>query len=105
MSEKCWKCNWINFGNIDKYALLLLLAACLNIATNLIFSETKSFNYPIVYPIIGKIICQLGPCLSFTLFIFYTIRNKRKNFKNYRQLIKANNKNEISWGKKFYGFY
>ena len=97
MLDKCSKCNWIKFGEINRKALLLLIQTCLNIAVNFVMKESKTLNYPIIYPVVDKIVYQLGSCLSFFLFIFYTIRNKRKHFKNYRQLIKTNNKSEMNW--------
>ena len=100
MLEKCLKCNFIKFGEINRKALLLLIQTCLNIAVSFVMKESKTLNYPIIYPVVDKIIYQLGSCLSFILFIFYTIRNRRKHFKNYRQLIKTNNKSEMSWTKK-----
>ena len=100
MSEKCCKCNWIILGKIDKYALLLLLQACLIIASSFVIDESKITNYITLYSPIIQITYQLGSSLSFFVLIFYCIRNKRKNLKMYRKLIKSTIKNEIGWIKK-----
>ena len=100
MSVKCKTCNWISCGEINKYALLILIAIILHIALNYVILESKFSYYPIIDSIIYQIISSLGSFLSFILFIIYTIRNRRKNKKTNLPFIKKYNKNEISCKKK-----
>ena len=75
MLDKCLKCNWIKFGEINRKALLLLIQTCLNIAINFVMKESKTLNYPIIYPVVDKIVYQLGSCLSF-FFIYFLYYKK-----------------------------
>ena len=100
MPDKCKKCNFINCGKINKYALLMLVEAGLNISLSFVIFESKTIYYPVIYPVLIQIIGSLGSTLSFILIIIYHIRNKRKNNKINQHLIKKDDKIERSWKKK-----
>ena len=100
MPDKGKKCNFINCGKINKYALLMLVEAGLNISLSFVIFESKTIYYPVIYPVLIQIISSLGSTLSFILIIIYHIRTKRKNNKINQHLIKKDDKNERSWKKK-----
>ena len=78
MSYNCKKCNYINFGKINKYMFLILLNALLYFILSITEDHSKFYAEKNLHPIIYNISSSLGSSLSFILYIIYNIRNKTK---------------------------
>ena len=78
MSYNCKKCNYINFGKINKYMFLVLLNALLYFILSITGDHSKFYSEKNLHPIIYNISSSLGSSLSFILYIIYNIRNKTK---------------------------
>ena len=77
MSNKCKRCNYINFGKINKYMFLVLLNALVYFILCFTWDQSKFYADNNEHPIIYNISCSFGSSLSFILYIIYNIRNKR----------------------------
>ena len=75
-------CNLISLGEIDRYFVLMFIGPILLYILKCLENSSKFFNDKNKenrHPIILKIIYSFGLSLSFVLFIFFKIYNKRKN--------------------------
>ena len=78
----------ISLGKTNKFLFLILIGAALSIALPFVENQSQFFAEVNTHPIMYSMTYSIGLSLSFTLYIIFKIRNKRKN--NTRNSIGSN---------------
>ena len=85
------KCSLISLGEINRYIVLIFIGAIFLCVLTNIQNESKFFKEENMHPIIYTITYTFGLSLSFVLFIFYRIYNKRNNENQLHLMIPVKN--------------